>query len=547
MSAQDLIPAEQAQYTEATYQEALAFVRTFMLNRYPDMDLQPTRAIYELLVKPQAELQAYAQTNAQLYRLSDSLQAIMENPDQFSEADVDRVLGNFLTSRSAGQTAGGNVEIVLSDDLVVSVPKGATFTANGLIFVAADTFISTSDTPTTPYDRQLTQLDSGEWSFTITVTAAETGSKYNLRQGTTVEWNVPAPGYVRSTAEGDFSGGTEQESNADYVARLDLGITAKVMGGRNNIAALIRDQFPSARDISIVGHGDSEMQRDANNLFGVKTGGKADIYVRVGATLIDQLLYRDCTLVDWATKTFQVFLNRDAYPGFAVVASVQPADATVAGSLSFTELRAVDTADLAYPAPSIDGIVQGAFSRFQTCSITFTDPTADVTNMSVGDTKSYRISLTGTPLIGDIQDLVSSRGICNPMADYLVRAPVPMLVAGSMQIDYVHGDQAVDVAAVSNAVADAINKLDFAYGRLSSSILIDAAHSVLTGRATVREPIEMVGVLLLPSGAHRSYRSSTGIDVPEITEESVSSRTVAFYTNASMIRVSTQTVRAKSV
>jgi hypothetical protein len=547
MSAQDLIPAEQAAYTEESYAQAVAFVRSFLLERYPDMDLQPTRAIFELLVKPSSELQAYSQTNAQLYRLSDSLQAILENPDQFTDADVDRVLGNFLLSRSVGNTARGNLEIVLSGDLVVSVPIGATFVANGLTYIADNTFISTSDTPTTPYDRQLTQLDSGEWSFTVTVTASASGAKYNLRQGTEVVWSVPAPGYLRASVESDMVGGTDQESNADFVAKLDLGITAKVMGGRNNITALIRDQFPSARDVSIVGHGDSEMQRDANNLFGVKTGCKADIYVRTNEQLIDQQFYRDCTLVDWASKTFQVFLGRDVYPGFAVVAYVQPADSSVVGSLVFSEQRSLDVADLSYPAPDMSGIVQGAFSRFQTCSLTFQDPAADVTGLSVGDTKSYRIGLTGMPLIGDIQDLVSSRGICNPMADYLVRAPIPMLVAATLQIDYVRGDEEVNVDAVRNAVAQAINKLDFAYGRLSSSIVIDAAHSVLTGRATVHEPIELAGALLLPSGAHRSYRSSTGIDVPEIEDESVSSRTVAFFTDASLIAVSVQVVKAKSV
>ena len=395
MSVQDLI---QPPYSAATYQDAVEFTRAFLLNRYPEMDLQPTRAIFELLVKPSAELQAYAQTNAQYYRLSDSLQAIIEAPEQFTAADVDRILGNFLLSRSSGNTARGSVEIVLSDDLIVSVPKGATFTGNGLIYTADDTYISTSDTLSTPYDRQLTQLSTGEWSFTISVTAAAAGTQYNLRQGTAITWNVPATGYVRAQAESDFVGGSDQETNTDYVARLDQGITAKVMAGRNNITGLIKEQFPTVRDVSIIGHGDSEMQRDANNLFSIKTGGKADIYVRVADRLVDNTIYLDCALIDWSTKTFQVFLDRDVYPGFLFIGSIQPADETVTGSIAFTEVRGIDQSDLNYPAPSLNSQVQGNFTRFQTCSVTFSDPSADVTSMSVGDTLSYRFSVTGTPL-----------------------------------------------------------------------------------------------------------------------------------------------------
>lgn len=548
-SATEIQFEEQADFYDGAAEDSTQFVRDFLLNKYPWMDLEPTRALYDLLVRPGAELNAYNQTNINHYREASSLQAILENPESFTEEDVDRVAGNFRVDRDAGAKATGTVTIILDDDRTVSVPAGATFSGAGLTFLATDTFISTSTALTTAYDRPLTQLADGTWAFTITVIAEEVGDQYELKQGTAVTWNQPAAGYIRAYAESDFAGGADEETNADLVKKLDKGMAAEAMAGRLNISALIRANYPTARDISIVGFGDSEMLRDSHNLFGVKTGGKSDIYARTNNSLVEHTLTKSCTLVDWEQKIFQMSILRNDYPGFYLIQAIYPADRTgITGTLEvLSETRGLDTSDLPYVAPEIDNIIEGAYTRFQTASVQFQDPEADVSGMVVGDTKDYKVELSGIPYVDDIQDLAAGRAIHNPQGDFLVRAPIPMLISISLQVDYVTGDEAVDVDAVKNAVATAVNAIDFSLGKVPSSLVIDAAHDVLTDRSTVHEPIDMMGVLRLPSGESRVYRSTTQIVVPEVAEEGVSSRNTSFYTDASAIEVSVQTVDTKSV
>lgn len=540
---------EQQDFYAGAVSDGVQFVKDFLLNKYPDMDLEPTRALYDLLVLPGAELAAYNQTNINHYLQADSLQAILANPEAFSTEDVDRILGNFRITRYGGTTAAGVVTIVLSGDYTVSVPKGATFSGSGLTFRATDTFISTSGPLTTVFDRPLTEQTDGTWVFTITVEAADAGANYELKRGTSVTWNVPATGYIRSFAESDFTGGTDVESNTDLVKQLDKGLAAPAMAGRVNIAALVRATYPAARDISIVGMGDSEMLRDSHNIFGIKTGGKSDIYLRTGDKLVEQTLTKDCVLVDWDQKIFQASLGRNDYPGFYFVAAIYPADSeNVVGSLEIlSESRGVDVSNLTYVAPEIADIVEGAYTRFQTAVVQFQDLTADVSNLSVGDTKAYKLEVSGLPYIDDVQDLVAGRAIHNPQGDFLVRAPIPMLVSISLQVDYVPGDQAVDTDAVKAQVVSAVNSIDFTLGKLPSSRVVDAAHNALQGRASVHEPIDMMGVLRLPSGEVRSYRSSTQLLVPEITAEGVSSRNVAFFTDTTAVEINVATVETKSV
>jgi hypothetical protein len=540
---------EQADFYEGAVSDSTEFVRTFLLNVYPDMDLQPTRALYDLLVRPGAELNAYNQTNINHYRSASSLQEIVENPDAYTEEDVDRILGNFRIDRDAGAKASGNVTIILSDDLTVSVPEGAIFTGAGLTFYAKSTYISTSGSLTTIFDRPLTQLSDGTWAFTIAVEAENTGEQYDLKQGTDIAWGTPSTGYVSSYVESDFSGGTDEETNKELIQKLDEGLAAKAMAGRVNISALIRESYPTARDISIIGFGDSEMLRDSHNIFGIKTGGKSDIYTRTSSKLVEQTITKSCTLIDWDNKTFQASIDRNDYPGFYAIQAVYPADRTgITGTLEISsEVRGVDVTDLPYVAPAIANIIEGAYTRYQTAVVQFQSPETDVTDLNVGDTVDFKFEVLGVPFIDDIQDYVAGRAVHNPQGDFLVRAPVPMLISISMQIDYVTGDEAVDVDAVKNEVASAINAIDFSLGRVPSSRVIDSAHNALTGRAAVHEPIDMMGVIRLPSGESRLLRSTTQLEVPEVVEEGVSSRNVSFYTDATAIEVSVVTVDTKSV
>ena len=540
----------QAEVTDEQFQESLAFVRQYLSDNYPNLDLQPTRVLHDLLVEPGSTIHALNQANMARLQSSQSLLDINNDPTLADDAIVDKVLSNYRITRLSGQPARGNVVIVLSTQATTVVPEGAEFEGNGLTYQATQTFISVETTPENATERLMTERSDGTYAFTITVEAVETGEQYNVKQGTRLAWTQPSTLYVDSFAEADFAGGEDTETNAQLLARLQNGFATNTIGGRANIRALISETHPTTSDTSIIGYGDPEMLRDGHSIFGLKTGGKADFYPRTSKEILTKRIQKQCVLIDADTGLFQTSIGRNDYPGFYDVQAVYPEDENefLTGLEVTSFVKGLDFSDLSYPEPDVEGIVEGAYSRFQTAVIQFLSPTTDVDGLVEGESLvTFQVDLTGMPLIGDIQDFISGRGVRNPAGDYLVRAPIPFFVAVTMEIDYYIGDEAVDVDAVKQAVVDAVNTVGFNLGRVSAARLIDAAHDQITGRASVRSPINMVGKLLMPDGTTRTYSDSYSLDVPDIFDQSVSPRTVGVYTTLDSVSVTVNTVSADAV
>jgi len=262
------------------YNASVAYLRQYLSELFPQLDLRTGRVLNDVLLKPAAEVHALDQETMDLYRRASSLQEIVEDPALAAIADVDRLASNFRVIRKEGTPATGQVAIIVSGAYAVIVAQGALFTANGLRFRASSTFTTTTGAIVNPTDRKLIARADGTYYFLVDVEADNTGSQYQLRQDTDVTWASPSDGYVRAYAYEDFTGGTSGETNKQLIDRLAVGLTAPALAGRSNIEALLRNQFSSIEDISIIGAGDPEMTRDSHNLFGYKLGGKVDLYVR---------------------------------------------------------------------------------------------------------------------------------------------------------------------------------------------------------------------------------------------------------------------------
>jgi len=525
------------------YTASIAYLRQYLADLFPHLDLRTGRVLNDVMLKPAAEVHALDQETMDLYRRASSLQEIIEDPELAAVADVDRLASNFRITRKAGTPATGQVAIIVSGTYAIVVAEGSLFTANGLRFRAASTFTTTTGALVNPTDRLLIARDDGTYYFLVDVEADNVGSQYQLRQDTDVTWVSPSDGYVRAYANEDFTGGTTGETNKQLVDRLDIGLTAPAMAGRSNIESLLRNQFSSITDVSIVGAGDVEMVRDSHNLFGYKVGGKADLYLRTTDRIQRKVVTASATLVNVAAKTMQLSIGRNDYPGYYFVGSILPVAlaGTPEGALPVTqELRGTDTTDLSYVAPYIHSDEEATYSRFQTAVIQFTDTTLDTSEMAVGSTAEYRVELLGIPDIGDIQDYVSARSRRAPQADYLVYAPTPILVAVSVQLDKAATDADPDTAAVKQSVAAAVNATTFRLGHLAASRLVDAAQNVLSGRVAVREPINMMAVLRMQDGTVRRYNETSDIRIYE-PELGLTNRNTAYYTDETMISVNVAT------
>lgn len=541
------VPAEDVQQAEE-------FLTDFLAAEYPDLDLTQGKVLRDILIRPAAIFHALNRTDYDRLRQSMSLLAISENPDLADPDIVDGVLSNLMLTRDPGAKAAGQLTIILSVLATTTVPAGSVFTANGLNYLTDQTYIGVTQADSVLNDQQklITLRSDGTYSFTIPVTAESEGTQYAVRRGTRFTVVPSIIGLVDITAAVDFSGGRNVETNADLVARAQLGISAKILSGRTEIEAMLREAFPDIVAVSITGFSDPEMIRDRHNIFAMSMGGKADLYVRSSYLPVIQVFEREAVLINASEKIWQMSVGRDVFPGFYSVQFVLPQGASQdQNSLEISgETRALDLSAINGDfIPDILNIVEGGYSRYQTAVIQFKDPATDTTGMVENETvRTYQVGLYGLNSIADLQHMVSDRARRNPQADYLVKAPVPAFCAVNLTVQYRANSQPPVAADLKQSIAATINKIGYDVGRIPASRIYDAVHNVAGQEdVLVVSPIDMFCQIRRPDGTILTLRSPNAIEVPSEPDRGVTSRTVAFFTDPTMIDVAVEKINVLPV
>lgn len=533
---------------------AESFLVTFLKEQFPDMDLTEGRVLLNLLIRPAALFRVLNQTDITNLRESMSLLAIQQNPAIADQATVDAVLSNYRVTRNPGSFSIGQITIIIQNLLTTPINQGTIFTANGLTYTNALSFVgvTTQAAVVSNQQRLIVPRNDGTFAFTIDVTATAVGQAYNAKRATQFAVNPAPPGIIEAVAAQDFINGTNQETNQELIDRFNLGISPAVFSGRVNIESLLLSKFPNITAQSIVGFGDEEMLRDRHNIFQVSTGGKADLYVRTQALPVSITIQKTATLVDKVNQVWQISISRDDYPGFYTIDAVLPLGSDVTqDSLQITaETRGLDlTPDENDFVPDIKNIVEGAYSRYQTSVFQFIDPNVDTSSLIVNQsTRDYLVFITGMPNIKELQLLASDRSTRNPQADYLVRAPIPIFSSVTLQVLYVNDADAPDAAKIKQAVSAAVNGLGFELGKLPASIIFKAVHGAIAAAGVlVTSPLDILASLRSPDGTILQFRDPNEIDVPDLPMSEITSRTAVFYMDLNGVDVAIQKVPALPV
>ena len=541
LTIEDLDPAQVAQAEEVLIQ--------FLKADYPSLDLSEGRVLRNLLIRPAATFHVLNQTNIATLQQSQSMLEIAANPALADPAYVDAVLSNYKIVRDVGTAASGLITIVIQNLLTTPVAQGTVFSASGLVFTTTRAYVgvTSSDAVLNDQQRLITQRTDGLYVFTLPVQADQVGSSYNVKKNTRFTVSPTPAGMIDAYAAQDFTGGTDSQTNADLVAEFEQAISPQVFSGRTQIVSLVEGKFPYTKAMSIIGFGDEEMLRDRHNIFEISHGGKADLYVRSQALPEARTLPKTATLISVADKKWQVTLSRDDAPGFYTVDSVLPTDAnqTQDSLLISSESRGIDlTPESGLFVPSVASVIEGAYSRYQTAIVQFIDPSLDYSLLTeLVSTRTYNITVLVMPNIKEMQYLASDRGYRNPQADYLVRAPIPAFTAVTLKVLYQTDGSLPDIAAIQRNVADRVNGINFSLGRLPASIIYDAVHDIISkSQALVVSPIDILCRIYKPSGQVVQIRSGNGIDVPDLPDDCVTSRTVIFYLSAENVDVEIEKV-----
>ena len=513
----------------------------------PTLDLRQG-VFFSLLGYYHAVLAAQRQHNIRDYLNARSLLVMEANPELADTDLVDDVLSNFRVTRKPGEKSRGDVTIVMSTDNPVVIGVGTVFEANGKRFVTEQTFSAGTEDELlgAPGELPLTPTADGNWAFTVQVVAEQDGSDHDVRKDSLVVPLTLPSGYVTSYAASDFTGGRSAETNSDLLGRLQMGVAAKAMSNRVNMAAMLREieEFSRVVGMSIVGYGDAEMLRDQHTIWPMSLGGRCDWYVRSQEQVLRKLLVKEAVLVektDDLKGIWQFSIGRDEAPGFYELGKVRlPQAENVEGGFEIlSETRALDLTGGGF-LPDVATLEEGVYSRFQTAVAKFKDTVTRTDELGLGSRQTYHVEAVCLPLIAEIQDRVSSRDIRSYGADCLVKAPIPCFVKLHFAIHKQASAADPDVEAIKGALCTEINRVGFV-GRLYASQLHDVIHGYLRDAMHV-SAIDMHGRIRYPGGSVIYLRSAEVLVVPDDAPNMVSPRTVQFFAAPEDVSVVIKTV-----
>jgi hypothetical protein len=478
---------------------------------------------------------------------SNSLLAISQNPALADTTLVDKVLSNFNLTRSSGTTASGEALVIVNKPINTQIIAGVPMSANGVSFLPARTFVGVPPGELTNFDgaRSMVPVGDGTYAFKITIVATAAGVAGNITRNTKLTPAVAPSNVASIVAATDFVGGADPLTNAEYIAKLADGLTAKTIGGRKAFAALIRAQsdFQNILHMSVVGFGDAEQKRDQHGLFPVSGGGRIDIYAQTHtiAQRVENLLAAiyvgpaaagDVT----AGTVWEVTISKDVAPGFYDVVRVAKINDTQnSGYELTTKTRGYNFAGGDY-APDIQTLAESEFTRYKTLTLQFIDTDTAPTGLTARQsTAVYSVTTLGMPRIGALQDFLNGRDIRCRTADVLVKAAVPCLTTINFKIRRAADEVDPDFASIKAAIVAAVAKVGFS-GQLSASVISSAAHKHLTGQQSVSD-VDMFGRIMRPDGKLVYLRDPSRIEVPDDPDNMVSAKTVVFLVSEEDIEI----------
>jgi hypothetical protein len=518
--------------------------------RHPEIEL--TTGVFHDLVSYFAGGISGAINQTEISRVfqSGSLLSIEENPELADDALVDRVLANYRIDRKTGTAAAGEVSITVTQDVTVIIAANSVFSASGQNYINVETYTArpTTGTITGPNDRILNPNGDGTFTFAIPLSAVLVGEGGNIRRGTQLVPDTPPSNFLRANANTDFVGGVDTELNADLIERLNQGIAAKVMQGRVNIEALIKEQtaFINTLDYSVIGYGNPEMERDQHSIFPVSMGGRVDIYSRTNPLPVDVALVKEATYVGEVADggVWQFSLARTDAPGFYEVAQIiLPSDPVDTGGFEITsDVRGFDLGDDVF-VPDLISVKESAYTRYQTAVIQFVDTVTPTTGLVVGTSKQdYNVAVTTMPLIEDLQIFCGGSDVRNLASDVAVKAAVPCFLTVNFEIQKGPESQAPDLQPIITDIANVVNNLGFP-GQLHMSTITDVVHNYLEDRQAVGN-FDMQGRIRRPDGTWQLVRMPPSDDVLKIPDDPgnlVTGNTTVFILNPENIGISNVT------
>ena len=226
------------------------FLKARMRQEYPSLSVQNGDAIVDIVIRPIQLLLESFKREIQIIRTGQSVR----NAAQMRVQDAEDLAANFFVTRKTGSRATGTVRIFFATPTFVSILVSTRFSAGSLSFF-----------PTVPQffrpDTVAAQRSGNLYYVDIALIAEAAGEEYNIPAGA-ITGISGLDSAVRVSNLFSFANGTREETGPELLQRTRSSLTERSLNTRRGIRARIFNDFPSIRNLEVVGFGDPEMQRD---------------------------------------------------------------------------------------------------------------------------------------------------------------------------------------------------------------------------------------------------------------------------------------------
>ena len=235
----------------------LEFILQALSERFPELDVRPGSALYQLLALPIAFTFQPERDRLNVLRKNQSLRFF-----QFMlPREMDALVANFLLERVPASNANGTVRVFYDSPANYTVPASATFqTDDGVSFSPVTSVaISRADI--------LLNFDNGLYYVDVPTAANAPGQDGAVDVGQITRF-TGAPSAVAVSNLTAFFGGRDEESNAGLAIRTRRSIATRTITSPFATEALLREQFGySLISVEVLGFGDEGMLRDRARSF----------------------------------------------------------------------------------------------------------------------------------------------------------------------------------------------------------------------------------------------------------------------------------------
>lgn len=499
------------------------------------LDTRDGTVLRDLLVNPEAAIEAVTAGQISEARKSSSLKRLKEAQDAgeaIDQDDVNAILSNFNIKPHSGTSARGLVKVVVADGTVAySVPEGAVFsTSDKHSFLVDSQVVASVAGVSNPGVSPTTTLYKGAagWFFLVPVTASDVGAAGNISQGTSLTPESRVPSFVMAEAYKDFCGGSDVEPLGDIIKSIPSGLSIRGFVSKTAVEGMLRGEFDEGEHpivaVSAVGYGNAAQRRDKHNLFGVGVGGRIDVYVRN----FTDVFTKTETLAGIKIEDGRYFIDvpEGKFPGACWIKSVSDpfsADNSedVLSSLAFTAERTADVSGTWHDIDSstpYNTTVEAFNTVWQGFGILLDDVPEDIDGGGWSDTRNFKVTAYCMPLAKEIQDFVDRDDVRSVSTDVVVRCPIVCGVSVNAVVSY-DPKNPVDEATAKSKIRSYINNLGFV-GRLTRSEIVQILKNL--GAISVEMPNQdMLFGELHDAAGKRHVLSGDALDISSIEDGTV--------------------------